>query len=332
MRVQDAPHVEPGPRLPKPAVGWPELAALALLVVVLLPAPYKASLASPGLRNWITIFVAISVQALPFLVLGTLVSGAIAAAVPPGWLARHLPKRPGLAVPAAGLAGAAFPGCECGSVPIAGRLVANGAQPAAATAFLLSAPAINPVVLVSTAVAFPGQPQYVVARFAGSLATAVVVGLIWSRVGKAAWHAKALGRISVGDTRWRTMAATSLHDFLHAGGFLIVGAITAATLHTVVPQSVLSTIAGSGLLAVLIMALLAFVLAICSEADAFVAASLSQFSPTARLAFMVVGPAVDVKLVALQAGTFGRSFATRFAPISFVVAVVCSLVAGRFLL
>lgn len=332
MRVQEAPYDLPSPGLRRPKIGWPELAALALLVIVLLPAPFKGALASPAFRNWVTVFVAISVQALPFLVLGTLVSGSIAAAVPPGWLASHLPKRAGLSVPVAGLAGAAFPGCECGSVPIAGRLVASGAQPAAATAFLLSAPAINPVVLVATAVAFPGRPEFVLARFAGSLATAVVVGLIWSRLGKPAWHAKALGRISAGATRWRTMAATSLHDFLHAGGFLIVGAITAATLHTVVPQSVLGTLAGSGLLAVLIMALLAFVLAICSEADAFVAASLSQFSPTALLAFMVVGPAVDVKLVALQAGTFGRSFAARFAPLTFIVAVACSLVAGRLLL
>jgi uncharacterized membrane protein YraQ (UPF0718 family) len=56
-----------------------------------------------------------------------------------------------------------------------------------------------------------------------------------------------------------------------------------------------------------LLALLAVVLCVCSEADAFVAASLSGFSPTARLAFMVVGPMVHLKLTALQAGTFGRT-------------------------
>ena len=60
-------------------------------------------------------------------------------------------------------------------------------------------------------------------------------------------------------------------------------------------------------------------MAICSEADAFIAASLTQFSMTARLAFMVVGPMVDVKLIALQTGTFGGRFAVRFAPLTFVV-------------
>ena len=73
-------------------------------------------------------------------------------------------------------------------------------------------------------------------------------------------------------------------------------------------------------------------LAICSEADAFVAASLTGFSLTAKLAFLIVGPAVDVKLIALQAGTFGRSFAARFAPATFVVAVVVAAVVGELLL
>jgi uncharacterized protein len=76
---------------------------------------------------------------------------------------------------------------------------------------------------------------------------------------------------------------------------------------------------------------LAVVLAICSEADAFVAASLSSFSLTAKLTFLVVGPAVDVKLIALQAGTFGRRFAARFAPATFVVAIVVSVVVAAVL-
>ena len=100
----------------------------------------------------------------------------------------------------------------------------------------------------------------------------------------------------------------------------------------VVPRQWLDQVAGSLLLSVLLLGLLAVLLAICSEADAFVAASLSQFSMTARLAFMVVGPVVDVKLIALQAGTFGPLFAVRFAPATFVVAILSSLLVGWWLL
>jgi uncharacterized membrane protein YraQ (UPF0718 family) len=123
------------------------------------------------------VFVAI-VQALPFLVLEVLVSGAITALVSPAVLARLPPRSAPLAVPSAGPAGTALPGCECASVPIAGRLTARGVQPAAAVAFMLAAPAVNPVVLVATAVAFPGQPRMVLARFFGSLLTSIAVGLL----------------------------------------------------------------------------------------------------------------------------------------------------------
>jgi uncharacterized membrane protein YraQ (UPF0718 family) len=91
-------------------------------------------------------------------------------------------------------------------------------------------------------------------------------------------------------------------------------------------------VAGIPVLSLLTLAVLAVVLAICSEADAFVAASLTGFSSTAQLAFMVVGPSVDLKLVALQSGSFGRSFALRFAPATFAVAVVASAIVGWWLL
>ena len=120
-----------------------------------------AGLVQPGLlRTWTTVFVAIVVQALPFLVLGVLVSGAITALVSPAVLERLLPRSPLLAVPSAALAGTALPGCECASVPVAGRLAARGVQPAAAVAFMLAAPAVNPIVLVATAVAFPGSRRW----------------------------------------------------------------------------------------------------------------------------------------------------------------------------
>ena len=94
----------------------------------------------------------------------------------------------------------------------------------------------------------------------------------------------------------------------------------------------MDSLAGTGLLAVLAMALLAVVMCICSEADAFVAASFTQFSPTAQLAFLVVGPMVDLKLVAMQTGAFGRAFSSRFAPATFVVAVSAALLVGGVLL
>jgi hypothetical protein len=285
----------------------------------------------PALRTGSTVFVAICVQALPFLVLGVLISGAIAAFIPARVLRKALPHNEKMAVGVAALAGVALPGCECASVPVARRLMGQGVKPAAALAFLLAAPAINPVVLVATAVAFPGEPRMVLARFAGSLATSMVMGLLWSKWGKLEWIVeRAMRRMPdpEGGTKWRVFTETARADLVEAGGFLVLGALLSAALNVAVPAEWFNALGSQLVLGILVMAVLAVVLALCSEADAFVAASLAALPLLPRLVFLVVGPAVDVKLFALQAGTFGRSFALRFAPATFVVAIVCAVFSG----
>ncbi|NKQ53883.1 permease [Amycolatopsis sp. K13G38] len=311
-----------------------EVLCVVLLVAILGQSWLQRVLDVPALRTGATVFVAVCVQALPFLVLGVLLSGAIAAFVPARVLERALPRRTEAAVGVAGLAGVALPGCECASVPVARRLMGQGVAPAAALTFLLAAPAVNPVVLVATAVAFPGKPEMVLARFLGSFATAVVMGLLWARWGKLDWIvSRALQRMPDPEgSRWKTFAETARADLVEAGGFLVLGGIISASLGVLVPPSWFGALGDQLVLGVLVMAVLAFVLALCSEADAFVAASLTALPLLPKLVFLVVGPAVDVKLFALQAGTFGRSFAVRFAPATFVVAVCCGAGVGALLI
>jgi uncharacterized protein len=281
-----------------------------------------------------TVFCGVFVQALPFLGLGVVVSGLIAAFVSPQRLARWLPQRTGAAILAAGFTGAALPGCECGSVPVARRLFGDGgATGAAALTFMLAAPAINPVVLVATAVAFPGAPKMVLARMGASLLTAVIMGWAWARWGRPEWVTRQLPPAGVqSESRWVVFAEAARHDFLNAASYLVIGAAAAAMLHVVVPQWVFTHLASDLVLGVALMAALAVVLALCSEADAFVAASMTMVPLLPRLVFLVVGPAVDVKLFAMQAGMFGRAFAARFAPCTLLVATASACAIGLLVL
>ncbi|MGV0815748.1 permease [Mycolicibacterium boenickei] len=281
-----------------------------------------------------TVFCGVFVQALPFLALGVVISGLIAVFVTPDRLARWLPRRTGAAILAAGVGGAALPGCECGSVPVARRLFGDGgAVGAAALTFMLAAPAINPVVLVATAVAFPGHPQMVAARCAASLLTALIMGILWARFGKPEWITRRLPKPHHEDSsRWAVFTEAARHDFLSAASYLVIGAAAAAALHVLVPAWVYEHLAGQLILGVITMAVLAVVLALCSEADAFVAASLTMLPLLPRLVFLVVGPAVDIKLFAMQAGMFGRAFAVRFAPTTFVVATLVATGVGLLVL
>ena len=313
-------------------IGSLEILAALLVLLVLLREPLAGLISGARLQTWTTVFVSVLVQAAPFLVFGVLLSAVIAVFVPRSFWARALPRHPALAVPAAGLAGVVLPGCECGSVPIAGSLIRRGVTPAAALAFLLAAPAINPIVLTATVVAFPGRPEMAVARGVAGLAVAVLMGWLWLRLGKVEWirlpHRPDLDGVSRGRAFW----AACRHDVMHAGGYLVLGAAAAATINVIVPERWLQSLAGNAVLSVIALAVLAVLLSLCSEADAFVAASLSQFSLTSRLVFLVVGPMVDLKLISMQTGVFGRRFASRFAPATFVAAVLVGTGVGVVLL
>jgi uncharacterized membrane protein YraQ (UPF0718 family) len=320
-------HVHGGERFP---VFGPWIVILGIVAALLLRSRV-GWFADADLRLWSTLFVSICTQALPFLVLGVTLSGMIAALVSPTFIERIVPHNRYLAVPAAGVAGFALPGCECGSVPIAGRLVASGTPPAAALTFLLAAPAINPVVLVGTAVAFPNDHRVMIARLLASFLAAVTIGWWWLR-----WKGDApLDEVHAHDhgaSRWGRFADSAAHDFVHAGGYLVVGAAVAASLQLVVPRTALDSVAGNEIASVLTMAVLAVLLSICSEADAFVAAGLPQFSLTSRLVFLVVGPVIDLKLIAMQRGVFGARFTMVFAPMTFLVATVTAVIVGQVLL
>ncbi|MGW8530449.1 permease [Nocardiopsis sp. NPDC055824] len=308
------------------------LFALFITAMALGHAWISDELTSQAFLAWATIFTAISFQALPFLVFGVALSAALTAFVPPSAYQRFIPSKPSHAVPVAGASGALLPGCECASVPIAGSLIKGGVAPAAALTFLLAAPSINPVVMIATAVAFAGQPEMILARFVASLLASVVIGWIWVRFGRADWLRLPTHNHAPGASRWQVFRESMLHDMMHAGGYLVVGGLAAATLNIMVPREWLLAVAGMPVVSVLVLALLAILLSICSEADAFVAVSLTDFSPTAKLAFMVIGPIVDLKLLAMQAGVFGWRFVARFAPLCLLVGLLSTFLIGGLIL
>lgn len=313
---------------------WTSVEALAgaLILLVAFRGWFAGLLSGDRLQTWMTVFVSVFVQAVPFLVFGVVLSAVIAVFVPRSFWARALPSNPAAAVPVASVAGVVLPGCECGSVPIAGSLIRRGVAPAAALAFLLAAPAINPIVLTATAIAFPNQPEMVLARGVAGLTVAVLMGWLWLRVGRTEWI-RLPRRPELDDvSKARAFWASCRHDIMHAGGFLVVGAAAAATINVVIPERWLQSLADQPVLSVLALAVLAVLLSICSEADAFVAASLSQFSLTSRLVFLTVGPMVDLKLISMQTAVLGPRLVYRFVPATFVTAVLVATGVGTVLL
>jgi uncharacterized protein len=161
----------------------------------------------------------------------------------------------------------------------------------------------------------------------------VIMGWAWARWGRSEWITRRLPPSRArNESRWVVFAEAARHDFLQAASYLVLGAAAAAIFHVVVPPWVFGHLASHLILGVAVMAALAVVLALCSEADAFVAASMTMVPLVPRLVFLVVGPAVDLKLFAMQAGMFGRAFAVRFAPATFVIAIASAYAVGLLVL
>lgn len=307
-------------------------AALALLALLLASAggPLVA-LPDGAAQAYATITLAIVLQALPFLLLGVIVSGVIAAFVPAHWLALMAPRSPYAAVCMASVGGIVLPGCECASVPVSQALIRRGLPQPAALVFMLAAPAVNPIVLVATAIAFPAQPMMVWARLAAALLASTAIGWLWVAFAKDSWMKPQGGPLDE-PSRTAVFRETVVHDLLQAGGFLVLGALAAAAVKVLVPRGVLVTLADNPALAVGVMAVLALVLALCSEADAFIAASFTAVSPTAQLVFMTIGPMADIKLAMMQTGAFGGRFTARFMPLTIAVCTLSALLVGGLLL
>jgi uncharacterized membrane protein YraQ (UPF0718 family) len=288
---------------------------------------------APALQNFFLVFGSLLIEAIPFVLLGAFVSAAIEVFLPASALERlaRLPRP--MQLPAAGLAGLGFPVCECGSVPVARRLVSKGLAPSAAVTFMLAAPILNPIVIASTVVAYRGRgimPLMVFGRAGLGLLAAVAVGFAVSdrtkeTLLKADPDATSLDH---GHEHVGRVAGFFSHlsgDFFFMGRFLVLGATVAAALQTFVPQSILGSVADTPFLNLIALMTLAFLLSLCSESDAFVAASFVQFGPGAQLAFLVFGPMVDTKLGFLYSGTFKRGFLRTVVVVAGAVILAAAL-------
>jgi len=268
------------------------------------------------------IFVSIVLEAFPFMLLGTLIGGFIEVFIPQETITRFLPERRWWAVFIAAAMGVIFPVCECAIVPVVRRLLNKGVPLSAAIAFMLGGPIVNPLVAASTAVAYFADWSIVMHRmilgYIIAVAVGILMGLFFSKI-KAVRDEVFSDRnpINCGslcDSRKPdalvekiTLAVNhAANDFFDIGRFLVIGAFFAAVAQTLVPRQVFAVLTDTPALSILMMMVTAIVLNLCSEADAFVAASFrsTPVPLAAQLAFMVLGPMLDIKLIIMYFNVF----------------------------
>ncbi len=299
------------PRSPWIGVGLGAAIVAALFLIDrFLPDLFTASLPSRA-QDGLTLALSVLIEALPFVILGVLLSIVVQVWLPADVIHRWLPKRGWARRAVLSLLGMLIPVCECGNVPFARGLMMRGLAPAEALTFLIAAPIVNPIVILTTHAAFGFDDGILVARLIGGYLIANLIGWIYSR------HPSPNSLLTQRfvDTCDRvthepgTPVRRSLTQFLvelrAVMPALVIGSALAGAVQVLIPRDLLLAIGSNPVLSILAMMALAMTVAICSNVDAFFALSFaSTFSSGALVAFLLVGPLVDVKMLALMRTTF----------------------------
>lgn len=301
---------------------WDSIQNYMLLWMLSPKAPMLAAVQRDA-ADLTTMMLGIFVEALPFVILGVLLSSIIQVWLPRDFVVRHLPQQPLLRRLSLSFMGTLMPVCECGNVPVARSLIVQGVTPGEAIVFLLSAPSVNIVTFVATWEAFNTNHGVAWVRLIGTVIIANITAYVLVRVQKTdlltSAFAKTCKQYHGPKRSLSNFSRTFYNDFWMISRLLAVGALIAAATQILIPRDVITSIASNPVLAVVAMLALAFVISICSSVDAFFAlAFVSSFPLGAIAAFLLSGPMVDLKMIALLRSTF----TTR------TIALLCLLVLG----
>ncbi|PKM71838.1 MAG: permease [Firmicutes bacterium HGW-Firmicutes-16] len=296
-----------------------------------------------SLNTLVNVFLGIILQAVPFLLLGVLISSAIQIFVSSRTIERRFPKKLGLGMLTAILMGFCLPVCDCASVPIFRSLVKKGIPVPVAVTFLTAAPVINPVVMLSTYYAFNGSLRVVAVRVGLGIMAALFIGLFFS-----AWPSKnellssggfdgamcscgcytGLSEANGLKDKLRLYARHAETEFFSVGKFLLIGAFISALFQTIGTKTLFLQTTSGYALSLLLMMVLAFLLSLCSSSDAVIARSFSSVFPTgAVMGFLVFGPMMDIKNLLMLSGGFSKKFVLKLL---LAVFLICYLVVIAF--
>ncbi|WP_110113496.1 permease [Bacillus sp. CGMCC 1.16541] len=261
------------------------------------------------------IFLSIVLEALPFILLGVFASAIIQTFVSEELLQRFIPKNAYAALLPAAIVSVIIPVCECAIIPVVRRLIKKGMPLHVGVVILVGAPILNPIVLMSTYYAFQTNLSIVYGRMGLAFLLCMVIGLVVYVVFKNKNQLKSVHEHHhevTGNKLKQTLYHAS-DEFFDMGKYLIIGAFVASLFQTFLDRQLLVQIASSEIVAPAVMMAFAYVLSLCSEADAFVASSFAHtFNASSLLAFLVYGPMIDLKNTIMMMAFFKKRFVIGF--------------------
>ena|SRR5580700_9550928 len=313
------------------------LAGLSLVVGLLLVRFLSANIvhiALPDrLQDLITLSASVILESFPFVVLGIILSIVVQVWLPSGAMRTWLPKNAFLRRFYISFLGVLLPVCECGNLPVARGLIAQGFTVAESVTFLLAAPILNPITLITTHQAFPTDTHLLIARAVGALLIANIIGWLFSKESRAekVLNAKFLASCKVDEdhthSKWQRSIDLFVNETSNIMPALFIGGIIAGSIQVLVPRSALLSLGVNPVISILAMILLAFIVSICSNVDAFFALAFSTtFSAGAIVSFLVFGPMIDIKMLTLMRTTYKLKTLIQITTLVTLLTIILGLV------
>ena len=283
------------------------------------------------LQDWITLSLSVMIEALPFVMLGICIAIIVQVWLPAERLLTYLPQQPLLRRACLSLLGIALPVCECGNVPLARGLLAKGLTPSESLVFLLAAPILNPVTIITTQQAFAGDMTILWARVLGGFAIANLVGWVYARRPAEELLTNTFVASCQADHVQQSKRVASLAIFRREVQAmlpaLVVGAGLAGLVQVLVSREVLVSLGSQPVWSVIAMVALAFIVSICSNVDAFFALAFRQtFMTGALVSFLTFGPMIDIKMLSLLRTTYRPSVLFQVSALVGLTSIALGLV------
>lgn len=283
------------------------------------------------LQDWITLSLSVMIEALPFVMLGICIAIIVQVWLPAERLLTYLPQQPLLRRACLSLLGIALPVCECGNVPLARGLLAKGLTPSESLVFLLAAPILNPVTIITTQQAFAGDMTILWARVFGGFAIANLVGWVYARRPAEELLTNTFVASCQADHVQQSKRVASLAIFRREVQAmlpaLVVGAGLAGLVQVLVSREVLVSLGSQPVWSVIAMVALAFIISICSNVDAFFALAFRQtFMTGALVSFLTFGPMIDIKMLSLLRTTYRPSVLLQVSALVGLASITLGLV------
>lgn len=281
------------------------------------------------------IFLSIFLESLPFLLLGSLISSIIETFVSNETLARIIPKNKVLGSIVGICLGFFLPACDCAVIPVAKRLIKKKVPINVAVSFMLASPIINPVVILSTYHAFyKTNPDIFFERLLFGILIALIIGIILGILySKKEVVLNSEDKINCEchdceDTnRFLSIIKHTGIDLFEVSKYLMFGALIASIIQVVLPRDILIMFNDNKILSVLALMLFAYLISLCSTSDSFVGKSLlSSFSKSSIIAYLLLGPMIDIKNTIVLLGNYKKSFVITLILLIFTTIFIFSIV------